>query len=394
MSSRRRRVTATTPVASSNGGGPGTSKYPARPRTPRVPPIPRRGPKPIEANCRAPSPEGSNRRTADRGRPPRRCRYPASPITSSRCPCPIDGASSIPWAIRKISSIRTIATSLKADKPVHGDWFFNVGLFSDTVYDARDLPSRRRQQLDAQPRRATMSSAARDRTSSRRPWRRSSSTTRATRCSSRRSTSFASRRSSTSITLSVARARGGQCQSATTARRAPTSFVGIQAAFVDKHLRNVSDRFDFDSIRVGIQPFSSDFRGFLFQDNQLGVRLFGTRNNNVFQYNLAYFRRIEKDTNSGLNAIGPAAAPRRRRRGKCVLAGYARQRVYLAGHVVYNRNREGNEPHYDSNGFIVRPAALGIETPRNYDVVYFGYNGDGHFGRMESHRLVLLRNRT
>ena len=78
-------------------------------------------------------------------------------------------------------------------------------------------------------------------------------------------------------------------------------FVGIQAAFVDKHLRNVSDRFDFDSIRVGIQPFSSDFRGFLFQDNQLGVRLFGNRRNNVVQYNLAWFRRIEKDTNSGLN---------------------------------------------------------------------------------------------
>ncbi|MEK9816549.1 MAG: SH3 domain-containing protein, partial [Limnobacter sp.] len=43
-------------------------------------------------------------------------------------------------------------------------------------------------------------------------------------------------------------------------------FVGIQEAFVDVHLRNVSDRYDFDSLRVGIQPFISDFRGFLFQD--------------------------------------------------------------------------------------------------------------------------------
>ena len=33
------------------------------------------------------------------------------------------------------------------------------------------------------------------------------------------------------------------------------TFMGVQALFVDKHLRNVSDRFDFDSIRVGIQPF-------------------------------------------------------------------------------------------------------------------------------------------
>ncbi len=80
-------------------------------------------------------------------------------------------------------------------------------------------------------------------------------------------------------------------------------------------------RYDFDSIRVGIQPFSSDFRGFLFQDNQLGVRLFGTRDNNRWQYNLAYFRRLEKDTNSGLNDLGQGAARRRRVRREPVPAG-------------------------------------------------------------------------
>ncbi len=78
----------------------------------------------------------------------------------------------------------------------------------------------------------------------------------------------------------------------------------MQEAFIDYHIRNVSDRYDFDSVRVGIQPFSTDFRGFLFQDNQLGVRLFGNRDNNRYQYNLAWFRRIEKDTNSGLNDLG------------------------------------------------------------------------------------------
>src|SRR5207244_1076528 len=80
-------------------------------------------------------------------------------------------------------------------------------------------------------------------------------------------------------------------------------FLGVQEFFVDKHLRNVSERFDFDSLRIGIQPFSSDFRGFLFQDSQLGARLFGNRDNNRWQYNLAYFRLLEKDTNSGLNDI-------------------------------------------------------------------------------------------
>src|SRR5690606_8761687 len=70
--------------------------------------------------------------------------------------------------------------------------------------------------------------------------------------------------------------------------------VGLQAAFFDYHIRNVSDRYDFDSFRIGIQPFNADFRGFLFQDSQLGARLFGTRDNNIFQYNLALFRRLEK----------------------------------------------------------------------------------------------------
>ena len=77
----------------------------------------------------------------------------------------------------------------------------------------------------------------------------------------------------------------------------------MQEAFIDYHLRNVSDRYDFDSVRVGIQPFQFDFRGFLFNDQQLGVRLFGNRDNNRFQYNLAAFWRLEKDTNSGLNDV-------------------------------------------------------------------------------------------
>ena len=64
------------------------------------------------------------------------------------------------------------------------------------------------------------------------------------------------------------------------------------------------------AIRVGIQPFSFDFRGFLFQDQQLGVRLFGNRDNNRFQYNLAAIWRLEKDTNSRPQQHPPDAAQR------------------------------------------------------------------------------------
>jgi hypothetical protein len=49
--------------------------------------------------------------------------------------------------------------------------------------------------------------------------------------------------------------------------------------------------------------------------------------------------------------------------------------------LAYNRNRE-DEYHYSTNRFLERPAPLGRQTPREYDVVYVGYSGDGHFGRV------------
>ncbi|AXQ30998.1 hypothetical protein D0B54_20955 [Solimonas sp. K1W22B-7] len=160
------------------------------------------------------------------------------------------------------------------------------------------------------------------------------------------------------------------------------SFIGIQELFVDYHLRNVSDRFDFDSVRFGIQPLSFDFRGFLFQDNQLAARLFGTRDNNRWQYNLAWVRRLEKDTNSGLNAIN-----RDLRNDDVFMFNLYRQDFPVLGFtsqgiVAYNRNREDGARFYDKNGFLARPFSIGEQQPIRYDVTYLGYNGDGHFGRL------------
>ncbi len=159
-------------------------------------------------------------------------------------------------------------------------------------------------------------------------------------------------------------------------------FVGVQELFFDYHFRNVSDRYDFDSVRIGIQPFQADFRGFLFNDNQLGVRFFGTRDNNRFQYNLAAFWRLEKDTNSGLNAI--LQSPR----DDFVFVANAYRQDFLIPAltsqftVVYNRNREADDIQIDDNGFPVRPALLGDLRGRDYDVFYLGYNADGRVGRI------------
>ena len=160
------------------------------------------------------------------------------------------------------------------------------------------------------------------------------------------------------------------------------NFIGVQEAFIDYHLRNVSDRYDFDSIRVGIQPFQNDFRGFLFNDDQLGIRLFGDRDNNRFQYNLAAFWRLEKDTNSGLNNL-----TERPRNDFVLIANLYRQDFLIPGltsqvSAIYNRNREAGRIKIDDNGFPVRPALLGTLRGRDYDVVYLGYSADGRIGRV------------
>ncbi len=164
-------------------------------------------------------------------------------------------------------------------------------------------------------------------------------------------------------------------------RRRTDWHVGPQDAFLDVHLWNKSDRYDFDSIRVGIQPFTTDFRGFLFQDNQLGARLFGTFVNNRVQYNLAYFRRLEKDTNSGLNEWDDL-------RKDDVFAANVYYQDFpvlgfqMQGTAVYNRNREGNEQHFNENDFLQRPAPVGDARGHHYDVVYLGLNADGHIDRL------------
>lgn len=168
----------------------------------------------------------------------------------------------------------------------------------------------------------------------------------------------------------------------TKGKRRTDAFLGLQEAFVDYHIRNVSDRYDFDSVRVGIQPFSSDFRGFLFQDNQLGVRFFGNRDNNRWQYNLAAFLRLDKDTNSGLNSVVDAP-----RDDIIFFANAFRQDFPVPGmtslaSITYNLNRESGDIKIDDNGFPVRPALLGDLRGRDYDVVYLGYSLDGRYGRL------------
>jgi hypothetical protein len=159
--------------------------------------------------------------------------------------------------------------------------------------------------------------------------------------------------------------------------RTDTQF-SLEEAFVEKKIADVDANFDFISARVGIQPFVSDFRGFIFSDNNLGARIFGSFDNNRYQYNVAYFAQLEKDTNSGLNRFDL-------RHQNVYVANIFRQDFIKKGYTIqasalYNDDRRSRK--FDRNGFLVRPALIGDVRPHAIKVGYVGVNGDGHLGRL------------
>ncbi len=156
------------------------------------------------------------------------------------------------------------------------------------------------------------------------------------------------------------------------------SHAGLQEAFVEYKIRDLSPNYDFLSVRAGIQGFSSDFRGFLFVDEQPGVRLFGNLHSDRWEYNAAYFNLLEKNTNSGLNTFAP-------RHQQVILANFYIQDFIKPGYTAefsVHYNKDDASIHYDENGFLVRPAPAGIAQPHEIRAAYLGWTGNGHFGRI------------
>jgi hypothetical protein len=166
--------------------------------------------------------------------------------------------------------------------------------------------------------------------------------------------------------------------------------AALQQAFLETTLASVGPRYDVVQLRVGTQLFNSDFRGFLFFDEALGARVFGSLDDNRWQWNVGYFRRFDKDTNSGLNHLDSI-------KQHVFLVNLYRQDVLemllprwdeavlsrgLTSQVSLHTFRDGESVHYDKNDFLVRPRAVGTPAPKDHDVWYLGWNNDGHVGRI------------
>jgi hypothetical protein len=163
--------------------------------------------------------------------------------------------------------------------------------------------------------------------------------------------------------------------------------LGLQEAFVEVKLHDLSDNYDFISARAGIQQFNADFRGFLFVDEQPGLRIFGDLHSDRIEYNAAYFQFLEKNTNSGLNTF-------ERRHQQVVMANVYLQDFFSSGYTaefVAAWNKDDPSVHYDDNGFLVRPAPIGSivnqgpgggPLAHGIRVGYFGWLGSGHIRRI------------
>lgn len=156
------------------------------------------------------------------------------------------------------------------------------------------------------------------------------------------------------------------------------SFNSLQEAFFETKIADLGPDYDFVSFRGGNQFFTSDFRGFIFSDTNLAGRLFGNLNQNRQQFNLAFFKQWEKDTNSGLNSFND-------RSQQIAIANIFMQDFIWPGYTAsasIHYNRDNPTIKFDRNSFLVRPDPVGVFQPHGLDIVYFGFAGDGHINRL------------
>ena len=137
--------------------------------------------------------------------------------------------------------------------------------------------------------------------------------------------------------------------------------LAVEEAFIEKRLAVISPNFDFITARIGMQNFTSDFRGFLFSENQLGIRFFGNAHSNRDQYNFVYFNMRQRDEVSQLHLFD-------RRRQNVFIANWFRQDFLTKGYTAMINF------HFNSDHGIT----AGDRAPLN--VAYLGFHGDGRIG--------------
>jgi len=155
------------------------------------------------------------------------------------------------------------------------------------------------------------------------------------------------------------------------------SYTALQEGFLELHLGDLSENYDFIAAKIGNQGFNSDFRGFIFNDINFGGRVLGNIDNNRYQYNFMALDMREKESNSELNTFD-------QRDQRVLIANIYRQDFLTKGYTAqlsFHANLDEGRTHYDRNGNIARPAPFGTVREHDVNAYYLGWAGDGHIGR-------------
>lgn len=131
-------------------------------------------------------------------------------------------------------------------------------------------------------------------------------------------------------------------------------------AFGEAKLFDVgASSFDFTSARFGVQAFASDFNGLIFNDINLGGRLFGEVGRNRYRWTLAGFSQRQKSPGNGITFDSG-------------------DQTVLIGNIVIE--------DFLTPGFLgafSAHAALDQSVPGNdLRVVHLGFTSDGRMGRV------------
>ncbi|HZU98016.1 MAG TPA: hypothetical protein VFF73_15035 [Planctomycetota bacterium] len=133
----------------------------------------------------------------------------------------------------------------------------------------------------------------------------------------------------------------------------------LQEGFVEVLLAEFDPSFDFISARGGRQQFDADFRGFVFNDLNQAVRVFGTASKNTIRYDVIAFDLDQKNTFTNLNNF------------------LERQQRYFAADIFVD--------DFIFKGYTIGGTLQYVNDRERepIDLVYLGLLGQGHMGPIE-----------
>jgi hypothetical protein len=128
---------------------------------------------------------------------------------------------------------------------------------------------------------------------------------------------------------------------------------------------------------VGLIPFRSDFRGFLYDAAHPGLRVWSVADDAAWQWNAAVFDLLNYDTHAQLPDVDED-----REQEVLVLNAYRRDwpwRGYTSGlSLHYSDDHRGFA--FDDDGFLVTPAPIGALEESAVRAWYLGWCGEGGNG--------------